>query len=336
MQMWVMLASRPRAGGGWRRVVARAGGAGWVRFCGGCAPSLHCWRRGRRCVTARTRTGIRGLGWRRSSGGPAWADGAGGRVGPQHVAAGLGDGGGDSDAGRRSAEACHQLGRGPDRGAGGAGRAGSSGGSGVVAVVCGVPAGNGGPGRRPAVRRPGRCGGLLRLDPTLAGAAAAAGAGRRPGVSGVVELLVNRPYAGRGMSGSSRRGLLQGSALSPVLANLYLDGFDRRLLAEGFQVVRYSDDVAIPVPDRPTGERVLELAADAAADLQLRLNVEDTAAVAFDEGVRFAARSSPRPPGLSRSSRRTRCRAPYSSRRRGRCCGPAGTGCGWRTATGCC
>jgi CRISP-associated protein Cas1 len=116
-----------------------------------------------------------------------------------------------------------------------------------------------------------------------------------PELVGVVELLVNRPYAGRGVSGSSRRGLLQGSALSPVLANLYLDGFDRRLLAEGFQVVRYSDDVAVPVPDRPTGERVLELAADAAADLQLRLNVEDPAVVAWSSRLSWPTGRRPWP-----------------------------------------
>jgi hypothetical protein len=36
-----------------------------------------------------------------------------------------------------------------------------------------------------------------------------------PELVGVVELLVNRPYAGRGVSGSGRRGLLQGSAATP-------------------------------------------------------------------------------------------------------------------------
>lgn len=38
------------------------------------------------------------------------------------------------------------------------------------------------------------------------------------------------------------RGLPQGSPLSPVLSNLYLDRFDRDMTAEGFKLIRYGDD----------------------------------------------------------------------------------------------
>ncbi len=47
----------------------------------------------------------------------------------------------------------------------------------------------------------------------------------------------------------------QGSALSALLCNLYLDAFDRAVLAAGYRVIRYSDDMAIPVPDRAGAER---------------------------------------------------------------------------------
>ncbi|MCW2914732.1 MAG: CRISPR-associated endonuclease Cas1 [Actinomycetia bacterium] len=72
-----------------------------------------------------------------------------------------------------------------------------------------------------------------------------------------------------------------------MLANLYLDAFDRALMALGHQVLRYSDDIAIPAPDRPTAERALELATVEARKLRLELNIEDSRAVAFDDGVPF-------------------------------------------------
>ena len=49
-------------------------------------------------------------------------------------------------------------------------------------------------------------------------------------------------------------GLHQGSPLSPLLCNLYLDAFDRAMLGSGYRVIRYSDDIAIPVA-RPRGGR---------------------------------------------------------------------------------
>jgi CRISPR-associated protein Cas1 len=102
---------------------------------------------------------------------------------------------------------------------------------------------------------------------------------------GLIERLMTRPIAGqtrpRGL------GLHQGSAISPLLANLYLDAFDRALIALGYQSIRYSDDIAIPAPDRPNAERTLELAAVEARTLRLELNAEDSEVLAFDAGVPF-------------------------------------------------
>jgi CRISP-associated protein Cas1 len=101
----------------------------------------------------------------------------------------------------------------------------------------------------------------------------------------VVQRLMCRPVIGE--PGPERQGLHQGSVLSPVLSNLYLDAFDRRMMALGHQVIRYSDDLAIPVPDRPTGERVLELAEAEAAAIGLHLEPRKTRVVSYDEGVPF-------------------------------------------------
>lgn len=72
-----------------------------------------------------------------------------------------------------------------------------------------------------------------------------------------------------------------------MLANLYLDAFDRDLLAGGHRVLRYSDDFAVPVATRTEGEQVLDLVAAALRRLDLELNTAKSSIDGFDEGVEF-------------------------------------------------
>ncbi|ODA69832.1 CRISPR-associated endonuclease Cas1 [Streptomyces sp. AVP053U2] len=116
----------------------------------------------------------------------------------------------------------------------------------------------------------------------------------------LIQQLVNR----RGVGPAARRirsgkGLHQGSSLSPVMTNLYLDAFDRDLLRSGHRVLRYSDDFAIPVATHHQGEQVLDLATEALRRLDLELNEDKSRIESFDEGVDFlgkttTARSGPR------------------------------------------
>ncbi|WPD24674.1 MAG: reverse transcriptase/maturase family protein [Candidatus Electrothrix scaldis] len=53
------------------------------------------------------------------------------------------------------------------------------------------------------------------------------------------------------------KGLLQGSPLSPLLSNLYLDDFDEQLAAMGYRVVRYGDDFVIMLRSPTEGEVAL-------------------------------------------------------------------------------
>lgn len=52
-------------------------------------------------------------------------------------------------------------------------------------------------------------------------------------------------------------GTPQGGPLSPLLANLLLDGLDKELERRGHRFVRYADDCNIYVGSKPAGERVL-------------------------------------------------------------------------------
>jgi len=75
--------------------------------------------------------------------------------------------------------------------------------------------------------------------------------------------------------------------LAPLLSNLYLDAFDRSMLAAGYRVIRYSDDFAIPVADRAAAERALADAAETLSDLRLDLGPAKSMVVSFDAGVPF-------------------------------------------------
>lgn len=52
----------------------------------------------------------------------------------------------------------------------------------------------------------------------------------------------------------TRKGVLQGSPISPLLANIYLDKFDKSLTAKGFRLVRYCDDFVISCRSREEAE----------------------------------------------------------------------------------
>ncbi len=104
----------------------------------------------------------------------------------------------------------------------------------------------------------------------------------------LIRRFMDRPVAGYRVAQADRGlGLHQGSPLSPLLCNLYLDAFDRAMLAAGYRVIRYSDDLAIPVADRNSAEQALTDAADILNELRLELDAVKSQVVSFDTGVPF-------------------------------------------------
>lgn len=86
-------------------------------------------------------------------------------------------------------------------------------------------------------------------------------------------------------------GTPQGGPLSPLLANVLLDGVDKELERRGHCFVRYADDCNVYVRSRRAGERVLAALRQQYAKLRLRVNETKSAvARAWDRkflGYRF-------------------------------------------------
>jgi RNA-directed DNA polymerase len=81
-----------------------------------------------------------------------------------------------------------------------------------------------------------------------------------------------------GVKQPTDEGTPQGSPLSPLLSNVYLDDLDRELDRRGHRFVRYADDVMIYVRSERAGERVAEgISAFIERRLKLRVNRQKSA-----------------------------------------------------------
>jgi group II intron reverse transcriptase/maturase len=93
-------------------------------------------------------------------------------------------------------------------------------------------------------------------------------------------------YDGRRLI-AAERGIPQGSVVSPLLANLFLDELDESFALFDQVIVRYADDFLLLCRDRERAEGALEVT-DALLDgLGLGLDREKTAVASFDQGFKF-------------------------------------------------
>ena len=107
------------------------------------------------------------------------------------------------------------------------------------------------------------------------------------GVRLIVKWLL-APAQDRGRWYQPVKGLPQGSPVAPVLANLYLTGFDTALEAEGFAHVRYADDFVVLTNDEAEAQRALRYVSTyLASRLRLRVKPAKTQLGPVDDGFTF-------------------------------------------------
>lgn len=74
----------------------------------------------------------------------------------------------------------------------------------------------------------------------------------------------------------SRKGLAQGSPLSPLLANVSLIQFDRMVSSQGAQLIRYADDMLMLATSQQKAEQALKLASKTLQAMGLALHPKKT------------------------------------------------------------
>ena len=113
---------------------------------------------------------------------------------------------------------------------------------------------------------------LLFIAPIVVAALAA------PTVGSLVKERMSRPR---------KIGILQGSPLSPLLANIYLHPFDKAMTRAGIRLVRYADDLFLLCRNESRARHAHQLAQRQLATLKLALNPKKTEIVDFNTGVEF-------------------------------------------------
>ena len=99
-----------------------------------------------------------------------------------------------------------------------------------------------------------------------------------PAVAGIVKERLSQPR---------KIGIIQGSPLSPLLANLYLHTFDKAMARSGVRMVRYADDLLLLCRSEGRAQQALNHAQKRLATLKLQLNPKKTKIAHFDDGIEF-------------------------------------------------
>lgn len=103
----------------------------------------------------------------------------------------------------------------------------------------------------------------------------------------LLKKLLRASYLEGGQLKPRLCGLAQGSPLSPLLANLYLDRFDEAFNELDAKLVRYADDFVILARTRESAQSLLDLARSELEEVGLEMAEAKTAIHSVEEGFHF-------------------------------------------------
>jgi retron-type reverse transcriptase len=83
------------------------------------------------------------------------------------------------------------------------------------------------------------------------------------------------------------RGILQGGILSPLIANIYLDHFDKAALHARFKLVRYADDGIVCCKTQRDAAEAMKRVRKLLAKLDLKVNPRKTAIQHVEKGFDY-------------------------------------------------
>lgn len=83
------------------------------------------------------------------------------------------------------------------------------------------------------------------------------------------------------------KGVPQGSVISPILSNVYLDDFDEQILETPFKLVRYADDFVLMGRNEKQLHEAKDLVSELLTDMGLQLHQNKTVVTNFKRGFRF-------------------------------------------------
>ncbi|MYG07665.1 hypothetical protein F4167_13830 [Candidatus Poribacteria bacterium] len=99
-----------------------------------------------------------------------------------------------------------------------------------------------------------------------------------PTVGSIVKERMSRPR---------KIGIIEGSPLSPLLANIYLHPFDKAMTRAGIRIVRYADDLLLLCRSEGRARHALQYAQKQLARLKLGFNPKKTQIADFNTGIEF-------------------------------------------------
>jgi len=107
-------------------------------------------------------------------------------------------------------------------------------------------------------------------------------------ILGLIRLFLQSGVMAGGAWEPSEEGSPQGGVISPLVANVYLDAFDRHMSGLGHMIVRYADDILILTGSRRAAERALTTARNyLEGELKLTVNEAKSGIVHSGDGVKF-------------------------------------------------